>query len=311
MKIKCKTIMAVTAFLLLGILTACSRNAVMVYGNYEEYNAGNCEISETVEAVEITWSDGNVVIGTSGGDYLSAYEETKEELTEDMKMHWWLDGKTLHIQYCESGKSFFRFGGGKKNLKVLIPDSIRLSDVKVSASSAEIEAESLTADSVSISTSSGSILLSCDARQINLDSSSGEITLKQTGESENIKAVTSSGTASVFAEKCSKMAVETSSGEVYVTGKIWDELNISSSSGSVTCDMEKLPMKTDIDTSSGKVKMLVPHNPGFEARIDTASGDFDSDFAYVISGDTYKYGNGAADISINTSSGSIEIMQKQ
>ena len=62
-------------------------------------------------------------------------------------------------------------------------------------------------------------------------------------------------------------------------------------------------------STSGNVTVLLPSTPGFDAEIDTTSGDFDSAIALKQEGKRYSCGDGSASLQINTTSGNIRLTE--
>ena len=100
----------------------------VTYDNADRYTAGNFTYqAQDVDAVEISWLSGAVRIVRGTGPELKVSEDV-ETLSDREQLRWWIDGRTLRIQYWASN-----YGTDKaveKALAVEIPDSISL-DVAV------------------------------------------------------------------------------------------------------------------------------------------------------------------------------------
>ena len=61
---------------------------------------------------------------------------------------------------------------------------------------------------------------------------------------------------------------------------------------------------------SGSIGMVLPESKGFAVQFNTVSGEFFSDFALKKDGNRYIFGDGNADIKIDTTSGGVNIRTK-
>ena len=70
-------------------------------------------------------------------------ERTDEGVPDEFRVHWWLDGATLHVKFAASGARMERYGGWRKELTLTLPETLALDDVEIRSASAEISAENL------------------------------------------------------------------------------------------------------------------------------------------------------------------------
>ena len=291
-----KFVIIISLIVLVCSLTACGVNigfdSSVTYANADKYSIGNTEIKDKVEKLEIEWINGSVDVVTSEGDAVSIVEEAAEELSDDMRVHWWLEGTTLHIKYSAANVGFhFSITEWKKYSKALtvsLPSSFDLSDVSVGTASADVTVSDINADNIDVDTASGKVDVTGEAEKINIDTASGNIMLNSSGDASNID-------------------VGSASGNVNLTVSNVEKAKIDTASGSVTCVFKKTPEKCDIDTASGEVYITLPEDAAFTLNFDTASGAFKSDFAYKMSGREYICGSGSAEFNIDTASGDITI----
>ena len=288
-------------------LTACVHIGSS-YDHADQYTAGDRDFSEPVNKLDINWSSGTVTVMRHDSDVISIKETCNKSLKDDEKVHSWLDGSTLRIQFCKSGEVFS--SSAEKKLEILIPKNLKLSDIFYDGSSADANFEDLSANNVTIESSSGDIrMVNCQAKEYAITASSGDIKLDQIIASEKAKCTASSGEISINTESISDLSVETSSGDVKLDIKDPHKVYAQASSGEMNLTFAKMPSELKIETSSGDVDLYLPKNADFKAEIETSSGDFESDLALSKNGDTYTCGNGEASVSIETSSGDIKIMK--
>ncbi len=275
------------------------------YSNANKYTSGDREITDEISQIDINWTSGSVSVSRYDKDTVSITETCSDKLEDSKKVHTWVDGKKLRVQYSKSGESFW-FKSYDKKLEIKIPKDMKLDDLDFDGSSSDINLDELEAEHIRIDVSSGDVKVTdCSAKTIDADSSSGNVTIEQKGESDSISADSSSGKVRITAEKVGKISVDTSSGRAAVDVKEAKTVKIDTSSGDSELSVDKIPSNVSIDTSSGDVKIYVPEDSEFEAEVDTSSGDVDSEFAMSEKNDTYTKGSGGNKMSIDTSSGDV------
>ena len=270
-------------------LCACSPK-VSVSGNAENYTAGNAQIKDPVENLDIEWASGelNIVRGDVGAILL---EETYNgDLPDEKKMHWWLDGTTLRVRFDMTLSLGININTNKK-LTVTLPKDLKLKDLDVDVASASVKAQEIIAETADLDTASGEIAASFKEamKEVKIDTASGAISTEFAGAVESLDMDAASGVLKVDAADLVK------------------KVKMDSASGDVIANFGKTPESLDIDTASGKVEIGVPSDADFSLEVDTASGDFNSEIPFSIKGDRYICGSGQASFMIDTASGDVEI----
>ena len=199
-----------------SLLSGCSIKAAVNYKNAGKYKAGNFEYNASdVSSVDINWISGSIVVKQSDSSALSVKEEDTG-LKDKQKLHWYLDGDKLIIQYCKSGYhgSFFSV---KKNLTVEVPAGINL------------DIDSVSSD---VTVTNGKKF-----GKVNLDTVSGDADL-EIKECGSLDADTVSGDVRLDIEKCDKISVNSVSGDVTFRSLPSDgaEISFSKVSGSLKTD---------------------------------------------------------------------------
>ncbi|NLT08290.1 MAG: DUF4097 domain-containing protein [Ruminococcus sp.] len=284
-----KRIVNVLIMLMAAITTLCFSGCVVItdkYSNADKYSAGECEITGSkVRSLDINWYSGTVTVSRHDKDTVTVTESCGNDLKEEQEVHTWLDGNVLRIQYCKSGESFI-FKAIEKDLIVKIPKDMNLDELSYNGSSGDSLIEDISAENINIDVSSGDTkIVRCSADSFDVESSSGEIY--------------------ITAEKAGEISADSSSGNIEIRADESDSVNAESSSGDITLRFSSMPSETNVDTSSGDVKVYVPEDADFSAEIDTSSGDFDNDIALSKNGSKYVSGNGTNKLTIETSSGDI------
>ena len=161
-----------------ALLTGCSIISMTTgvrYDNASEYTAGDGEV-DGFDKLELEWVSGSVSIVAYGGDKVTITESTNKEIKDDLKVHWWLDGDTLHIEFCASG-SGWNFNGIEKKLTVSVPENLEISKMKLDTVSADVSVTGLTVGELSGDSVSGNVRLDTVSDKIDLDSVSGDLTV--------------------------------------------------------------------------------------------------------------------------------------
>ena len=165
------------------------------YPDAGKYRAGTFTYSaDEVKAVEVYWRSGEVDIRESDGASLRVTESG--ELPEESAMHYFLDGDVLRIRFCADGANI-RVKPSDKRLSLEIPKGIELS---VHTTAASITAASLEQRSILFASMSGRTELGAvTADSVDLSASSGSVCADGV-MSQSLKCSTSSGSVELGAE---------------------------------------------------------------------------------------------------------------
>ena len=102
-----KTILlSIAGATMMGALTGCSFGwtTSYIYENGDKYTAGDREISEKIENIDLDYLSGDVIISESNSDKITITETSKKELSDLQRVHTWVDGGTLYIKCAASAK---------------------------------------------------------------------------------------------------------------------------------------------------------------------------------------------------------------
>lgn len=228
------------------------------------------EFSGDVRKIEIDWVSGNIQLIPANVDRI----EVRESQVEDAKfaMVCKREGQTLKIEYCKN-TTFADLKNLKfsKDLTITVPKDWEGSVLKVDAASSKLYVQDMT------------------IREVEIDTASG---------------------ASQF-ENCTvdTLEIDTATGDVCFTGSL-NRLDCDSASAGIYADLNNVPSEIDMDTASGSVELLLPKDAGFSVKMDTMSGQFDSDFPTTTRNGRYVCGNGACNIDMSSMSGKVIIRSK-
>lgn len=307
--IRFKSVICASAILaMIACLSGCSfaTKTSYIYDNGDKYTAGDREISDKIENIDIDYMSGSVKLIGSDADCVTIEETAAVKLDDKRKVHTWVEGSTLHVRYCASAKSL-DLNNLQKQLVITIPEDEILSDLTVDVSSAEVSCENFKSDKVDIEASSGSILAQCEADMIKLAASSGNVYLNQTGKSNDISIETSSGHINVEMEDASKLMTTASSGDITIKAISVEDFKSETSSGDNEFSFATAPLRSDIEASSGNITVYLPQNSDITFDMDPDEDDFSYDLALTKNGDTYVCGDGTDMMKIVVSSGEIAL----
>lgn len=299
--------------LLLICLTGCGmqvfpfnfggRITVDVYENAEQYDAGDFTYSAAdVDAVEISWRSGNVELVESEKDTLSV-SESGNTLSTDEQLHYWLNDRTLYIQFGASGLHA-NIDSRDKHLTLELPKGI---EVSVRVTSAGVSAEALEQESVFISSHSGSLELgTIIADEVDLSSSSGNQNVSNV-TADVLEMAASSGDLRVeTAEITGEAVCDTTSGDITLGTLEAGEADMETTSGYI--DVKTLRcMEINMGSTSGWMRIGLPEGRGATVDFTTQSGKLKGDISWERVGDLYVFGDRACSITAETTSGDLEI----
>lgn len=293
---------------ILGTLTACMNAINYTYQNADKYTAGDRNISEKVDTIDIDYLSGDIVLNATTSDAIEIKETINKTVKDEMKVHTWVNDGTLYVRFCESGRGL-DFTNINKKLDITIPSDMALNDLKVEISSGSFTGKAINANAVNVNASSGEIDVDCKADKIKLMASSGSIALKQKGDSSEIKLEASSGRIKADVENATNVKVATSSGNAELNGKNVKEINTNASSGDGKYTFNVVPEKSSFTASSGEITIYIPEDSDIKVTSTHSSGDFDYELPFGKDGNNFVCGGGKNTMKLTTSSGDQKIMK--
>lgn len=276
------------AAIMLVCLSGCSVKVGYSYENGDKYTAGDREIAEQIEVIDVDYMAGDVTLKSSGSGKITVKETTKKDISDELKVHTWVDGKTLHVKYCAASEDIKpdSFNNLDKSLEITVP-----SDAKLSA--------------VIIDSSAGKVDVDCSADEFDIDISSGDLTLVQHGECNEISIDSSSGSVDASVETAGTVNIDISAGDTKLKAGSIRNLSVDSSSGTCEFSLTSVPEKTEIDTSAGDVTVYLPEDAGLTAEIDISSGEVVSELPASMKDEEYIFGDGKNEMELDVSSGDV------
>ena len=289
----CKKIFAMLAVLAMtaGMLSGCGFRPSFGIGSFvtgESYPNGVAYQTgaftyqaDDVQSVEIYWRSGRVELVESDKAQMSV-RESGGKLPEDAAMHYLLEDGTLKIRFCASNVRL-RVHSNDKHLTVEVPKGV---DLSVHTTSAAVKADTLEQNSILISAHSGRTELgTVNAESVWLSISSGSI------RAGSLSARTLKG--------------NTSSGSVRIDDLEEDAADLETSSGGVDLGFSAVS-QLNVHTSSGRTVLRLAEGGGTVAYT-AGSGKLRTERVFEQRGDLYVFGGGESRITVDSSSGNLEI----
>jgi hypothetical protein len=203
-------------------------------------------------------------------------------------------------------------GSGKEiwaDVTIRVP---RDRNVTVDLAVGSIEASNV-ASAVNLRVQSGPISAKSMTGDLEADTGSGKVEVIGS-KGEVLKVDTGSGSVEVRDADCRRLDVDTGSGGVTCAGISADAGVIDTGSGSVELACTRIgDGRFTIDTGSGSVELRLPRDASARVTADTGAGGIHLDVGDVemLSREdntvSFRMGDGAADIRIDTGSGSISV----
>ena len=300
------TCMVVVLIAMLGI-AGCSSSEER-YPNASKYVPGTQEITQRVKTIEVDYAEGTIELVPASSKAVTVKETANQDLDDDHKVHTWVDGSTLHVQFS-APKEGLSFSGITKNLTIELPEKVTLSEVNLRTGSANVSCGNVGIRKLSILGGSSDVKLDCSPRKASIEISSGDVQISSQDKISELKVVTSSGDLHAELGKCREAELLASSGDITLSAKEMSRLTSRVSSGTCTFSFEKEPRKAEIESSSGDIRVELPKKCNLTIKVGTASGDFVYDYPLEKKDEgTYVCGRGTHDMNIGTASGDISVV---
>ena len=282
---------------------ACTVSAT--YPDAERYLTGGGS-SSAVRDLDVEWIAGELRVVCDDGQDIRWEEYQESELPDEWKMRYYLEDSVLHIRFCQEGK--VRIKNVTKKLTLRIPKSVRLDDVRITASSSDVRlSEGLFCNNLTINGVSGDMSLAgVHGKSATVSTTSGDLSLSRVNvHTLDVKSV--SGDVSVREGQCGSVSAETSSGDLHLLSTLAENYTLNSVSGDISLEKSGFFDRMTVNNVSGDVRLLLSDRAGFTLRTATVSGSFRSREALLYQDGVYSHGDGAADVDVHTVSGDISL----
>jgi hypothetical protein len=188
-------------------------------------------------------------------------------------------------------------------------------DLDLEANVGGIRVERLKGD-LHADTGSGDVTVVDVDGDLDLDTGSGDVDVRDC-DAATARFDTGSGGVAVAGLRCASLNIDTGSGSVSATGVAADEAMIDTGSGDVEFRLDRMgDGRFVVDTGSGGIEMQLPADASANIVADTGSGGIESEvpgarFEKLDDGSRrLVVGDGAAEVTLDTGSGSVVVSRK-
>lgn len=165
-----------------------------------------------VREIEVDWLGGSVMVVLTDDDSLSFAEMAYQDVPEEQRLSYALDGDTLKIDFCRSGHLLS--SSPEKQLVLSIPRGLTLEKFEADTTTAAVNVTGLHTQTVDISTVSGGVDLAAEAYEIDISTTGGCAAVDADFYQLDFSAV--SGSLTLTMQRAAKVDAETTSGGVTI-----------------------------------------------------------------------------------------------
>ena len=165
-----------------------------------------------VREIEVDWLGGSVMVVLTDDDSLSFAEMAYQDMPEEQRLSYALDGDTLKIDFCRSGHLLS--SSPEKQLVLSIPRGLTLEKFEADTTAAAVNVTGLHTQTVDISTVSGGVDLAAEAYEIDISTTGGCAAVDADFYQLDFSAV--SGSLTLTMQRAAEVDAETVSGGVAI-----------------------------------------------------------------------------------------------
>lgn len=165
-----------------------------------------------IREIEVDWLGGSVMVVLTDDDSLSFAEMAYQDVPEEQRLSYALDGDTLKIDFCRSGHLLS--SSPEKQLVLSIPRGLTLEKFEADTTAAAVNVTGLHTQTVDISTVSGGVDLAAEAYEIDISTTGGCAAVDADFYQLDFSAV--SGSLTLTMQRAAEVDAETTSGGVTI-----------------------------------------------------------------------------------------------
>ena len=165
-----------------------------------------------VREIEVDWLGGSVMVVLTDDNSLSFAEMAYQDMPEEQRLSYALDGDTLKIDFCRSGHLLS--SSPEKQLVLSIPRGLTLEKFEADTTAAAVNVTGLHTQTVDISTVSGGVDLAAEAYEIDISTTGGCAAVD--ADFYQLDFSTVSGSLTLTMQRAAEVDAETVSGGVTI-----------------------------------------------------------------------------------------------
>ena len=225
---------------------------------------------DEVQRIDLGWIAGSVKLESGDGQQIKLAEQAARELKDGEKLRWKLENGTLSLRYCANGQRNMP----EKDLVMTVPADWTAEWIDVGATSGDVMLRGLSVTGkLELGATSGNVSAeNCRCDRMEADATSGDVTLRGC-ECRKLEVTTTSGSIAVRCE-AEEMSLGATSGNIRCENvPALCEVDCGTTSGTVRLSLRDAQNKQriEINTTSGDVYLDVPG--AMDLDYDTVSGD--------------------------------------
>lgn len=258
--------------------------------------------ADGITDISVDWVSGSITVQPYDGTCILLEESAETAILEDSSLRYKLDGNKLTVRFCKS-HTWNGLDPSFTNINSIIaPKTLTVSVPRAMLNSDELRVK---LDSVSAS----SYMENASLKELEIETTSGGILLKNVSVAEEMELDTVSGETDAESCRANTLDACSISGDMYVNGS-FGTAKFDATSASVYFSTEESIKELKAETVSGDVTLNLPSTSGFTMDVSTVSGDvydFSTSNGIVRKGNTYTFGDGSMQFDIGTVSGDITV----
>lgn len=263
-----------------------------------------------VRGLSIAWGHGPVEVRSSPSSQVVVTEYAGETLQGEAKLRLSSSRGVLRIQWDRSPLGLSSFLPQEKRLVVEVPVEVatQLREFTCENLSGSITVDRITAQETCVRSGTGDLFLSgLQGETIQVSTNSGALRW-QGGAAQDLEVELGSGSGELVNVEAEACRLSTVSAPVTYTGS-GRQMEVCTVSGPVRAELSACPEEGTFQAVSGSLEVALPENPGFEARCQSLSGTFVSEFPGK-SAQGVLYGAGGPLLQFSTTSGDVHIQRR-
>ena len=244
----CLAVLMTAAFCLAG----CGTDVSYTYDDNDKYMAGDREITDKIEKIDIDYLVGDVDIKAVPTETVSVKETAKGELEPEQKVHTWVDGSTLYVKFCGSGEDL-SFKELQKHLTLKIPETAALAGLKADIAAGDLDVGLKNCSEIDLDAAAGNIRLTAEkVREFDADAAAGDCEFLFGKAPREAAIDAAAGDVSVQLPKNSNLTLKAD----IAAGDFRYDLPLKKAGEKYVCGTGKNKMK--IDCAAGDVLITCP-----------------------------------------------------
>lgn len=200
------------------------------YDDADKYTAGDREITDKIDSIEIEYVAGDIEIKSEGSGKVTVKETSSKDLEEDQKIHTWVTGTTLKVKYCASGVDV-DLNDLDKELLITVPKDFDLADIDIDSAAGNLKIDRISVQNLDIDMAAGDLdlIFAKVPKTTDIDAAAGDVTITIPEDS----GLTIESDTAVGGFSCEIPFITDNDKEEYILGDGSNELSLDAAAGDI------------------------------------------------------------------------------